>query len=65
MSLEFPADVRRFIIGIWRFREAGRPRQWCATYCYRGHYYDAVGGATEQQAIEAVRRGLKKLRGRR
>ena len=38
-----------------------RNRQWYATYCYRGHYYDAVGGDTPQSAVDAIVAGVKKL----
>jgi hypothetical protein len=59
-----PKDIEPFVIGIWRFREARRRRQWYATYVYRGHYYDAVGGDRPEDAVAAIRRGLQRLRNR-
>ena len=60
-SFSIPSSILPFVIGIWRFREAKKQRQWYATYCYRGHYYDAVGGDTPQSAVDAIVAGVKKL----
>lgn len=60
-----PPDVEPFIIGLWRFREAGRQRLWCATYCHDGKYYDVQGKRTLDGVIRGVRVGLRRLcRGR-
>lgn len=63
-QMKLPKDVEPYIIGLWRFREAGRPRLWCATYFYRGHYYDVWGHPTLDGALVKVRRGLARLRRR-
>jgi hypothetical protein len=62
--MNLPRDVEPHIIGLWRFREAERPRLWCATYVYRGQYYDVPGKQTLEQALAGVRRGLSRLRSR-
>jgi hypothetical protein len=59
--MTFPKDIERYLIGVWRFREAGRARNWCATYYYRGDYYDVPGQATVDDALEGVRQGIKRL----
>lgn len=60
--LVLPQDIEPFVIGLWRFREVGRPRRWCATYCYRGMYYDVAGCLTLDETVIAVRAGLSRLR---
>ena len=62
--MTLPRDIEPFIIGLWRFREAGQPRLWCATYCYRGRYYDVSGQRTLDDVIAGVRAGLRRLRRR-
>jgi hypothetical protein len=59
-----PRDLDPYIIGLWRFRQPGRRPVWCATYCYRGKYYDAQGGDSVglDEVLAAVRRGLARLR---
>jgi hypothetical protein len=59
--MTFPKDIEPYLIGVWRFREAGRPRSWCATYYYRGDYYDVPGQPTVDAALEGVRDGIKRL----
>ena len=60
--LALPSDVEPYIIGLWRFREARSARRWCATYCYRGYYYDVADCATLDDAVNEVRAGLLRLR---
>jgi hypothetical protein len=54
------ARVDDALIGLWRFRERGRPARWCATYVKDGFYYDVSGKANPAQAVDAVLRGLRK-----
>lgn len=61
-TVTIPEAYERFIIGIWRFREAGKVGDWMATYCYKGQYYDARGLRSPQSAVDAVIAGVKKLR---
>ncbi len=61
--MKLPSDLERFIIGLWRFRRAGEERSWCATYSFRGRYYDAGPRATLDKVLSEVRCGLARLRG--
>ncbi len=58
-------EVEDNLIGLWRFRELGQPKTWCATYCYRGLYYDVQGVPTPEGALQQVKRDLANLRRRR
>lgn len=62
--MKLPKDVEPYIVGLWRFREVEQPRLGCATYFYRGHYYDVSGQPTLDGALEKVRDGLTRLRKR-
>lgn len=57
--------VEKHLIGLWRFRERGRRRLWCATYEVDGYYYDISGKPNVDEALEAVHRELVKHRGER
>jgi hypothetical protein len=59
---ELLADVEEHLIGLWRFRERGKPKTWAATYCYRGHYYDVQGTPTPEDTLRQVRKNLRRLR---
>lgn len=65
MTLTIPPTVEPYLIGLWRFRTARGRREWAATYCYRGLYYDVYPRATAQAAILGVAAGLRRLRRRR
>jgi hypothetical protein len=60
-----PKDLDPYIIGLWRFHEAGKPRLWCITYRWRGCYYDVSGCQTLDDAFIVMRAALSKLRGKR
>jgi hypothetical protein len=62
--MDLPKDLEPYIVGLWRFREARRPRLWCATFVYRGHYYDVSGQPTLDGALARVRDDLATLRKR-
>jgi hypothetical protein len=53
--------VEKNLIGLWRFRERGKPRLWCATFEVGGYYYDTAGKRTVDQALDAVFKQLTKL----
>jgi len=53
------------VIGLWRFREVGKPRLWAATFCVDGHYYDTLGHRTLTTCLQAVERRLRTLARRR
>ena len=59
--MNLPKEVEPYIIGLWRFREAGRRRLWCATYCYRGRYYDVQGHVTLDETLAKVRNGFDQI----
>ena len=54
-------ELDKYLIGLWRFREAGKPRKWCATYCFDGDYYDVGGASTPEAALEKVSKNLKRM----
>lgn len=49
------------VIGLWRFREVGKPRMWAATFAVNGHYYDTLGHRTPEKCVMMVTRKLKLL----
>jgi hypothetical protein len=54
--------VEKNLIGLWRFRERGKPRLWCATFEVGGYYYDTTGKRTLDQALDAVFKEVTKLK---
>lgn len=61
MELSLEDRIRRVdkhLIGIWRFRERGKRRLWCATFQFGGYYYDIQGRRTLVSALNAVHREL-------
>ena len=61
-TISIPKAFEKYIIGIWRFREAGTTGDWMATFVYKGQYYDARGLKDPQSAVDAVVNGILKLR---
>lgn len=55
------ARVEDHLIGLWRFRERGRPPLWCATFEWGGYYYDITGKKTVAKALDAVHAELQRL----
>jgi hypothetical protein len=53
--------VEQNLIGLWRFRERGKRRMWCATFEVGGYYYDITGKATIDKALDAVYSEIQKL----
>ncbi len=54
--------VENNLIGVWRFRERGKKRLWCATFFFQGDYYDTYGRQTLAVALNAVHKELCRLR---
>lgn len=50
------------VIGLWRFREVGKPRRWAATFAVDGLYYDTLGHRSIDACVAAVQQQLKRLR---
>ena len=59
--LAAPPDIPDEVIGLWRFREVGKPRRWAATFCVRGHYFDTLGHTTLIACLKAVKTRLRQL----
>ncbi len=57
-----PKDLDPYLIGLWRFEQVEQPRLWCATFRYRGHYYDVPGCVTIDQVFIRVRGALSTLK---
>ena len=58
------ADASDNLIGVWRFRERGQPRRWCATFVVDGYYYDTTGKRTVHAALGAVLREINRVKQR-
>lgn len=43
-----------WLVGLWKFREAGAARHWCCTFVYRGRYYDTQPQESPRQALIAM-----------
>ena len=56
------AATNDHLIGVWRFRERGRPALWCATFMLDGYYYDVSGKRTINGALTAVLREIARAR---
>lgn len=54
-------NVENYIVGLWKFREAGKKSTWCTTYVFEGKYYDTFGKLTPQAALVQMRKDLDKL----
>lgn len=66
MNLEKKWDrVQEWIIGIWRFRQKGKPIRWAATYCFDGCYYDIWPVKTQNMALDIVFRTIQKMKKKR
>ncbi len=50
------------LIGLWKFRVAGRKPVWCTTYTYNGCYYDTLGKSTPELALQLFVKSLNKLK---
>ena len=53
--------IKESLVGIWLFREPLRTPRWCATFVYRGHYYDVSGKHSPLSAVKAVEKRVKDL----
>ena len=51
-------ETDSYLIGVWRFRERGRPPLWCATFVMDGYYYDVSGQRALRGVLTAVRREI-------
>lgn len=54
--------VEHELIGLWKFRVAGKVPLWCTTFAFNGCYYDTYGKKTPEAALEAMHKTLEKLR---
>lgn len=54
--------VEEDIVGLWKFRQAGKKPVWCTTYIYNGKYYDTYGKNTPESALDQMYKDLQKLR---
>ena len=50
------------LVGVWRFRERGRPSLWCATFVIDGFYYDVSGKRTIAGVLRAVCREIARVK---
>lgn len=53
--------VEENIIGIWRFRQKGKPILWAATYCFDGFYYDIYPVKNQRIALDIVFSNVQKM----
>ena len=49
-----------WLVGLWRFREAGKKKMWCCTFCIDGEYNDTWPSLTVRIALWKVYQELKK-----
>jgi len=62
VTLEYRFNrIEKHLIGIWRFREHGKAKKWCATYCYNGDYFDTGQQRTKEKTLDIVFRTLKRM----
>lgn len=43
-----------WLIGLWKFRMAGKEPEWCCTFCIDGYYYDTEPAETPVCALLRV-----------
>lgn len=49
------AEAEPHLVGLWKFRERGKPTTWCATVLKDGDYFDVDEGCkTVADVLEAV-----------
>ena len=55
-------SIQPYLIGLWRFKEHGLPLKWCATFSWKGEYFDVQMHDTPLDAVKAVKRKVKELK---
>lgn len=54
-------NVEENLIGLWRFKKVDSNIKWCATFEYKGFYYDVEGYSNPHRTLEAVHKRLLEL----
>ena len=50
------------LLGLWRFREEKESFYWCATFVYKGYYYDVPGQKSITKTLDIAYLKLAKLK---
>ncbi|SNR80672.1 hypothetical protein SAMN04488009_0169 [Maribacter sedimenticola] len=53
--------VENNLIGLWRFKRINENTKWCATFEFKGFYYDVEGYSTPHKTLNAVYKRLEEL----
>lgn len=53
------------LLGIWRYREAKESFFWCATFVYKGYYYDVPGQSSLTKTLDIAYRKLIRLKSKK
>jgi hypothetical protein len=53
------------LLGIWRFREEKESFFWCATFVYKGYYYDVPGQQSLSRTLDIAYNKLSKLKSKK
>jgi len=56
--------IEEHLVGLWRFRIRGQKPKWCCTYVFDGYYYDTLGDAEKEDALDNCYRNLQQLKKR-
>jgi len=54
--------VEENLVGLWKFREHGKPVRWCCTYTVDGNYYDTSPAKTPEVALKKVWQTLRRMK---
>ena len=49
-----------WLVGLWRFREPGKKKMWCCTFCIEANYFDTWPSLTVRIALWKVYKELRK-----
>ena len=53
------------LLGIWRFREEKESFFWCATFVYKGYYYDVPGQKSLTKTLDIAYKKLSRLKSKK
>ena len=53
------------LLGIWRFREEKERFYWCATFVYKGYYYDVPGQKSLSKTLDIAYNKLNKIKSKK
>ena len=54
--------IDEYLVGIWKFRQPNKKPLWCATFVYKGYYYDVPGNNDILVTLDEVHKKILRLK---